>query len=544
MNPHPTACWNDVVNAAILGFERSGARACLPTDGSAWSLASAATSDDGMENLLCEIAALAIYESAGRLPSAVATAEEIPLCTAEDRLCSRLATQHLFEILHGGRQKLLPQWVAAAAAGGWHAPPEALPRLLEITVDASEDSELKLLLAVTGDRGRWLAERHPLWKKLWQTPDANAASWEVDSRDDRLALLRRLRLSDRTAAQQLVEAAWGSESAADRTMLLEQFAHGLTRDDEPWLESCLDDRSKQVRTTAAELLSRLPDSTLSQRMATRVLGSVVLKPGGRLVKKKPPKIEATLPDAANAELKRDGVEPRAQRTLGEKASLLMQIVALAPLQVWRQHDEREADWIVAALHSEWGTALLEGWLAASRIQRDAEWACALLTHACLSPPAKDAPVDEQWRRQTILPLMEVLPAEQAAAVAGRAAADPQSDHANVVAMLLACDFDWDDSLSSAVIDFLQRATRANNVIYDVALRQLITDAAPARLAIGSADQLADRLGAPVEAWSQNFSAAVQDLINTVRFRREMLAALAPPTASKPSPELDVFWRMP
>ena len=532
MNLHPTACWNDVVNAAILGFDRPGARACLPTDSSPWSLSSTKTGDEVMENVLCEIASLAIYESAGRLPSAVATAEEIPLCTAEDRLCSRLATQHLVEILHGGRQKLLPHWVAAAAAGGWHAPPEALPRLLELAVDASEEAELKLLLAVAGVRGQWLAERHPLWKKLWQMPDANAKSWDIDSRDDRLALLRRLRLEDRAAAQPLVAAAWGSESAADRTALLEQFAQGLASDDEPWLESCLDDRSKQVRTTAAELLSRLPDSALSQRMAARVLASVTLKPGGGLLKKKPLKIEATLPDAADAELKRDGIEPRAQRTLGEKASLLMQIVALAPLQVWREHDARKTDWIAAALHSEWGTALFEGWLAATRIQRDAAWASALLEHVCLTPAAKDAPVDEQWGRQAILPLMGVLPSEEAATVASRAAGNPQSDHANVVAMLLACDFDWDASLSAAVIDFLQRATRANNAIYDPAIRQLITDAAPTRLAIHLADQLADRLGAPVETWSPNFAAAVQDLIGAVHFRREMLAALAPSPSSK------------
>jgi hypothetical protein len=220
MNLHPTACWNDVVNAAILGFERTGARACLPADGSPWSLSSAATANESMEHLLSEIAALAIYESAGRLPSVAATAEDIPLRSADDRLCSRSAMQHLLEILHGGRQKLLPHWVAAAAAGGWHAPPEALPRILEIAGDVRDDVELQLLLAVAGERGRWLAERHPLWKKLWQTPDANAASWDVDSRDDRLALLRRLRLSDRTAAQQLVATAWGSESAADRTALL------------------------------------------------------------------------------------------------------------------------------------------------------------------------------------------------------------------------------------------------------------------------------------------------------------------------------------
>ena len=40
-------------------------------------------------------------------------------------------------------------------------------------------------------------------------------------------------------------------------------------DDEPFLESALDDRSREVRQQAADLLTRLPDSRLALRMAER-----------------------------------------------------------------------------------------------------------------------------------------------------------------------------------------------------------------------------------------------------------------------------------
>lgn len=529
MNLHPTACWNDAVNAAVLGLDRAGAATFLPTTPAPWSMMPASAANVGVDQLLSELASLAVFELAGRTPAADQPVEELTICDAEDRLCCRAAMQHLFEILHGGRKSLLPHWMAAAVAGGWHAPPETLPVLLDVAADVGNDAQLEQLLTVVGNRGRWLAEYNPRWRKLWETTTAGAGveDWDADSRDNRLATLRRLRLSDRAAALRLVEGAWDSESAADRTALLEQFAHGLAADDEPWLESCLDDRSKQVRTVAAELLSRLPDSAFSRRMAERALASVAITPGGGLLKKKPPKIDVTLPDEADAELKRDGVEPRMQRGMGAKASLLMQIVALAPLRVWLQHKRDEAAWIAAAIHSEWGSSLLEGWLAACRSQRDATWASALLTHVCLAPTKKGEPVDEQWRRQAISPLMEVLPVDHATAVAARAAADPRSDNANVTALLLACDFPWDESLSAAVIDYLQRETRSSNAVYDSQLRQLITDAAPQRLATSLADLLADRLGTPVEGWSANFAAVMQELVSTVHFRREMLAALAP-----------------
>lgn len=529
MNIHPTTCWNDAVNAAVLGADRCGAATFLPATPAPWSMTQASAAHDGVEQLLSEIASLAVYELAGRTPTANEAFEAIPACTAKDRVCSRAAMQHLFEILHGGRKTLLAHWIAATAAGGWHAPPEALPELLDIAAADNHPHDGGQILAVAGERGRWLAECNPRWRKLWESVavDAVAGDWETDARDQRLATLRRLRSLDRAAALQLVQGTWISESAADRTALLEQFAAGLQADDEPWLEACLDDRSKQVRTVAAELLARLPESALSQRMAVRAQASVQFVPGGGLFKKRPPTIEVTLTDEADAELKRDGVEPRAQRGMGAKASLLSQIAALAPLHVWLERHQVATDWVAAALQSEWGLPLLEGWLAACQSQCNAAWAAALLMQVCLPPVNKDDAVDEHWRRQAIAPLMEVLPNDQASVVAVRAATDRHADGAPVTPLLLACDFPWDESLSAAVIDYLHRHTRSPQAVYDPQLRQLITDVAPRRLATSSADRLTDQLGSPLENWSANFAAAVQELVSTVRFRREMLAALAP-----------------
>jgi hypothetical protein len=530
MDEHPTACWNNAVNAAVLGFDRAGVAGTLAPAAAPWSLGAAAAINSGLNEVFDELAALAIYELAGRATTVDDRQEEVPRCDAADRICSRAAAQHLAEILHGGRQPLLPEWTAAAAAGGWYAPPEALPALLELATTSRDAGERDALLRVAGQRGRWLAEFNPSWRLSLSEPSSAAPEnndWETASRDQRLAMLRRLRLSDRAAASELVDKTWDAESAADRTQLLEKFATGLNADDEPWLESRLDDRSKQVRAVAAELLSRLPESALGRRMADRVLTSVKFTPGGGLLRKKPPKIEISLPDDADEALKRDSVEPRTQRGLGAKASMLSQIVALAPLTVWRRIEPDEAAWMAASLHSEWGAAMFEGWLAACRSQRDAAWAAALLSNVCLVPTNKDEPVDDPWRRQTIGPLMEALPPDRASMLAAQVAGDRNAESAQVMPLLLACEFPWNDALSATVLEFLARETRSANAVYDQPLRQLITDAAPRRLAPALADRLAERLGTPLETWSDNFAAAVQELVSTVRFRREMLAALAP-----------------
>jgi hypothetical protein len=523
---HPTTRWHDLVNAGVLGFDRAGIAGLIPSEPGAWLMSGETNSEPALESVLSEVAPLAIYELAGRAPTADSSrALEAP-CDDDDQICSDAATQHLMEILHGGRKTLLDEWLAAAVAGSWHASPETLPALLQLAAVGLGEGRRDKIMSVAGKRGRWLADFQPQWRQLW-AETASPEEWETSSGDDRLTMLRRLRVVDRAAARELVQKTWDSESAAERVRLLEQFSHGLADDDEPWLEERLDDRSKQVRSAAAELLSQLLDSAFAQRMAERALGNIKIVPGGGLIRKKPAKVEVTLPDEADVALKRDGVEPRSQQGLGAKASLVSQIVGLAPLRVWQQSQIDAAGWIAAAFESDWAAALVDGWLAATCRQGNAYWAEALLTQVCLISAKKEDVVDDHWRRQAVAPLMEALTPVVAQEVATRAAGDKHADAVKVTTLLLACDFPWNEPLSVAAIDYLHRETRSINAVYDQLLRQLITDVAPKRLAPAVADRVAEQFGVPLEGWSANFAAAVQELVSTVRFRREMLAALRP-----------------
>ncbi|NEA81631.1 hypothetical protein G3I30_21765, partial [Actinospica acidiphila] len=93
--------------------------------------------------------------------------------------------------------------------------------------------------------------------------------WQEGLFAERVTLLTALRSRDAAAARALLEETWATERAEDRLMFLDSLRAGLAPDDETFLERALADRSRNVRETAAELLSALPASALAARMAAR-----------------------------------------------------------------------------------------------------------------------------------------------------------------------------------------------------------------------------------------------------------------------------------
>jgi hypothetical protein len=93
----------------------------------------------------------------------------------------------------------------------------------------------------------------------------------------------------------------------------------LTDEDAPFLDTALDDRSKEVRRAAADLLARLPTSVFVARMLARAQPLLSFKPAKLLSRAS---LEVTLPSSPDASAARDGLDPKAfgqQKTLGEKA---------------------------------------------------------------------------------------------------------------------------------------------------------------------------------------------------------------------------------
>ncbi|GAA4229857.1 hypothetical protein FHR32_000036 [Streptosporangium album] len=348
-----STAWEELVSAALVGTDRR------PVPGGS-----------APETELLERAAVhtlrmrAGQRLAGGEPLSVAPAEEQPVV-------SRAAADRLGRILGGERPRLLAEWLETAAGRGYRVSPHLLPELLD---QGARDRSIRPHLGVlAGHRGRWLAGLNPAWDFLLQevTAVASAASddarevWEFGTSGDRRAHLGAVRSADPAGARQLLAKTWEKEAPEDRAAFLEVLAAGLSPDDEPFLEAALDDRRREVRHQAADLLTRLPDSRLGRRMAGRVTRYLTVEGGG---------IQVTPPVVCDAAMERDGIRAKPPRGTGERGWWLQQAVARTPLGVWTRLLGRPPAELVRMEIADWGREVMAGWVRAAVLQGDPEWA--------------------------------------------------------------------------------------------------------------------------------------------------------------------------
>ncbi|MEV2268274.1 DUF5691 domain-containing protein [Nonomuraea africana] len=360
--------WAELVSAALVGTDRR------PYDG----------------DLLGDAAVEVVRLRAGQVaPGAAAGRPTVAPAPAEEReAVGRAAAARLARILGGEHPRVLPEWLAAAAATGRRVPPQVLPELLD---KGARDRSIRPQLGVlAGRRGRWLAALNPSWSYLLEEPTGEI--WELGSQGDRRAYLADLRGKDPEAARRLLEEAWEKETPDDRARLLPLLDEGLSMADEPFLESALDDRRREVRQAAADLLTRLPESRLAGRMADRA--ARCLRVEGATIVVEPPA-------ACDRSMERDGIRARPPRGTGERAWWLQQVVSRAPLRMWSTALLR------TKIH-DWAREVRSGWVRAAVLQRDPVWARALFACdpladllAVLSPVDQDEVAADFVRRHGV-----------------------------------------------------------------------------------------------------------------------------------------------
>jgi hypothetical protein len=380
--------WQEISVAALLGTQRrpfqpspaagalgqilSAAPPAAGPEGS--SEAESVPGLSGGERLLLRAAALAaIHRRAGRLPPLKYPAFPAPAPAEEWPRCSFQAGRFLRQILSGS-PALLPEWVETAAAARQRAREEHLPALLD--QQKALQPLRRAVLPVLGARGRWLAAQNPDWSAFAANPDERA--WLEGQRKERLACLEDLRAASPSAARELLAAAWPQETPADRLAFLQILSDGLSMADEPFLEAILDDRRKDVRRAAAELLGRLPGSGLVQRMAARA--RVLLNWKSGLLRSA---LDIALPESCDLAMLRDGIDPRppAGSPFGEKAWCFVQILSFVPPRSWAAAWNKRPTQILDTIRRhEWEAALLEGWQEAALRAQDGEWLEALASH--------------------------------------------------------------------------------------------------------------------------------------------------------------------
>jgi hypothetical protein len=467
----------------------------------------------GSARALLEAAAAAlVYRRAG----ITATPGVTPVPPAPDETDHPLppaAGERLLRILSdggvpGGAQaahELLAQWLDLAARHGGHVPPEALPALLD--AGRRNGAVRPALGRVAGRRGAWLAAMRADWRWLLDEATATpAAAWETGSSGERLAYLVELRRTDPAAGRALLEHTWGAESSDDRARFLAALDLGLSTADDAFLDAALDDRRREVRESALDLLRRLPGSSLGRRMADRARAAVRLE--RRTLGRN--RIVVDPPEDLDEALRRDGVAATPARGMGIGAWLLEEVVAGAPLGTWIPDFGRDPDAVIdLARGHDWETPLLHGWAKAAIAQRDPAWATALVRN---DGRGSGAGLREavRWDLHLVLP-----PAELA-----RIAADFLRREDHLAHRLLAVHpGEWPDELALAVVETIARRARTDRHSWQLA--ELCRAAAPA-MPPRYADPVG-RLAAQLDQEPTDPSRVrpVAELARTLTFRHEM-----------------------
>jgi Family of unknown function (DUF5691) len=406
------------------------------------------------------------------------------------------------------RAELLVEWLVTAADRGVRVPGELLPALLDL---GRRRRELRpLVVAAGGARAGWLAAQHPDWAYLiGERDDAAAADpsrWELGTTGQRAGYLAAVRRTDPAGARDLLAAAWAGETPEDRATLLAVLGTGLSTADEAFLEAALDDRRREVRAVALDLLGRLPGSAYQARMVARARAGLRRERGMLVV---------VPPEACDREMRRDGIAPRPPAGVGERAWWLEEILARTPLSVWGE----PARFLALRVAGGWLDVVLRGLARATTVSQDPAWAAALVDALLASPGAHDRPDDLLLVESlyTALPPAErVARAVEALRREGAGRTAPGVDH-----LLELCPRPWPQPLADAVFAALDRYVQRSAPSWRVTeLCQL----AAVRLPATVADRAATFAGSIPER-DASVRRAAGALADVLGFRHDMLEEL-------------------
>ena len=484
--------WAEHVTAALLGTRRRPAPAFPEAEGQ---------SDDEAARLLAQAALLAVRRRAGRRPEQAEPLAPAPAETAP--VVPPAAARRVERILAGEQARVLPEWLAAAAAAGRRVPAETLPDLLD---RGRTDRALRPFIArAAGRRAMWLALRNPDWAYLAGEPTggrsgqvgrgstAQPASgpgdptgWETGSRGQRLTYLERLRDVDPDAARAALRGTWASEPAPDRATFLATFERGLGPADEEFLEEALADRAKDVRHVAAGLLTRLPGSAYGRRVAERA------------------------GDCLRAERRTDRPDEQTWISLQPPdggIAALRDLLAHTPPHAWTALFGRPpAEVVRLPIADDHDKDVHLGWARATVLCRDVEWARALLAAGVVA-----------GELEVVVDLLEILPAAERDAGAAELLCGADGYRAQI-RILDRIPAPWPGALADAVLDALaDAAARPEGGRYLGQLCRLADE----RLSPGVADRL-------VEITRRHDTWPLAELAETLRFRRDMLEELSEP----------------
>lgn len=385
--------WNELVKLALLGTDRSTLSPAMKVELQSYGI----DTEKEITEVVLESAALqAPLQKAGFQPKKW-EGKNLPESSEETLAnCSIKSANHLNLILSGRYPYALTEFVQTMADYNKCLPAELLPDLLDKCL---KDENLWQKLAPTiGNRGYWLIGLNPAWQKL--AIEVSQEKWELGTKAERVAILKKLRKENSTEGLKYLLSTWAEDGLAEKAAFLKCLAIGLSDVDEVFLEECLDFPRKEIRETAAMLLSELPNSQLQQRIFAYL--KTTIKIGKENGVEKP---VIVLPIPKDKALIRDGISPKRKwKKGGATTGMLYQMVAIFPPQKWEQLFQKTPEQILRFFtKSEWSMMLIEGVATAAAIHNADEWKAAIL-HFWLAHYTQ-----RNWTQLDVQPILGELP---------------------------------------------------------------------------------------------------------------------------------------
>jgi hypothetical protein len=371
------ATWTTLVQIAVVGTQRDGVQIpAAPPDFDMLGNAAPQTTEDavlrlaGMLGVARRAGASVLEDSA--TPVAASPADSLPRCGAA-------AASDLGRILSSDLE-LLPEWLHLANEARQRIPEALLPTVFERARGRRAFHDA--VTTAAGARGRWLARYNPEWNVFAGVADDAEQQWRTGTGAARVAAFVAMRAHDPVGARQLLEQSWDEQSASERAEFVGGMRPHVSDDDEPFLETLLDDRSKAVRERAMAVLAYLPNSRFAARARGLVQGVASIRSGvfGK-------KLDIVLPQDADDAMRRDGIDAGGSGTStdtsmgGPRACLLRRIVERVPPAHFSQTIAPRHVLDLAA-DSEHANAFIAGVMEAAVTYGDDGWRAACIDFLC------------------------------------------------------------------------------------------------------------------------------------------------------------------
>lgn len=510
------AAWKPLLATAMVGTERQS------SGQPSWPGAIGQTIDDAMTQ--AADAPTALLRASGMLAACSLAGLQgapgpVPASTTHAAPDTRPSLHELPEgqLLHlvtwalqEGPTRLHHQICLALDRAGYRFAPSMLPAALDM---GRRCVALRTALApVLGERGLWLATQRDDWRYAVGVSACapEETRWTEGSLEQRRAFLAAERAALPEQARQRLQQALPDLGAKERADLVGVLAEQLSQQDEPLLDSLRSDRSRDVRTTALELLLRMPGAAHPQRAMARM---ATLVRHERALLRKHWVIDA--PEAVGADWKADNLDtPRPQHeALGERAWWLYQLVRQVPLSWWSEHTRMSASELIEwAKGTDWAQSLLRGWLDVLLAAPSQDWAQAFIDTGAV-----------HTLRTSVASILALLPrAARENIWQQRLDKDGKTVklYALLPEMLAACPpgDTWSAPLSKALADVVLKRAGTSTLSDDYSLRSQLSELVCAL----HPDALA-----PLAQWprradeSPSFAAVVHDVMQVIATRRTL-----------------------